>query len=103
MITEPKEEDSLMIGKIRKGRSFGGCRYVTQKDDVIASEGVLLGGRRDGAKFPVAMPAESGRGKPVGHSRSASSRRTHRADRRFGKAGGEYLELMGIRNTSSSW
>ena len=35
-----------MIGKIRKGRSFGGCiRYVTQKDDaeIIASEGVLLG------------------------------------------------------------
>ena len=34
-----------MIGKIRKGRSFGGCiRYVTQKDDakIIASEGVLL-------------------------------------------------------------
>lgn len=33
-----------MIGKIRKGRSFGGCiRYVTQKDDaeIIASEGVL--------------------------------------------------------------
>ena len=31
-----------MIGKIRKGRSFGGCiRYVTQKDDaeIIASEG----------------------------------------------------------------
>ena len=30
-----------MIGKIRKGRSFGGCiRYVTQKDDaeIIASE-----------------------------------------------------------------
>ena len=28
-----------MIGKIRKGRSFGGCiRYVTQKDDAeIAS------------------------------------------------------------------
>ena len=35
-----------MIGKIKKGRSFGGCiRYVTQKDDakIIASEGVLLG------------------------------------------------------------
>ena len=45
MITDRKE-DSLMIGKIRKGRSFGGCiRYVTQKDDaeIIASEGVLLG------------------------------------------------------------
>ena len=44
MITDRKE-DSLMIGKIRKGRSFGGCiRYVTQKDDaeIIAAEGVLL-------------------------------------------------------------
>lgn len=40
MITDLKK-DSLMIGKIRKGRSFGGCiRYVTQKDDakIIASE-----------------------------------------------------------------
>lgn len=27
-----------MIGKIKKGRSFGGCiRYVTQKDDAKSS------------------------------------------------------------------
>ena len=48
-----------MIGKIRKGRSFGGCiRYVTQKDDakIIASEGVLLGNSGgDGTQLPVAM------------------------------------------------
>ena len=52
MITDRKE-DSLMIGKIRKGRSFGGCiRYVTQKDDaeIIASEGVLLGTAEETAR-----------------------------------------------------
>ena len=35
-----------MIGKLKKGSSFGGCiRYVTGKDEakLIASGGVLLG------------------------------------------------------------
>ena len=35
-----------MIGKLKKGSSFGGCiRYVTGKDEakIIASDGVLLG------------------------------------------------------------
>lgn len=35
-----------MIGKIKKGKSFGGCiRYVMGKDnaEIIASDGVLLG------------------------------------------------------------
>ena len=35
-----------MIGKLKKGASFGGCvRYVTGKDEakIIASDGVLLG------------------------------------------------------------
>ena len=39
-----------MIGKIKKGKSFGGCiRYVMGKDnaEVIASDGVLLGNNRE--------------------------------------------------------
>ena len=35
-----------MIGKLKKGSSFGGCiRYVTGKDEakILASDGVLLG------------------------------------------------------------
>ena len=39
-----------MIGKIKKGKSFGGCiRYVMGKDkvEIIASEGVLLGSNRE--------------------------------------------------------
>ena len=39
-----------MIGKIKKGKSFGGCvRYVMGKDnaEIIASDGVLLGSNRE--------------------------------------------------------
>ena len=76
-----------MIGKIRKGRSFGGCiRYVTQKDDaeIIASEGVLLGTAEEMARsFRWQCLLNPDVAKPVGHIALA----------------GEYLELMGIRNT----
>ena len=39
-----------MIGKIKKGTSFGGCiRYVMGKDnaEIIGSDGVLLGNNRE--------------------------------------------------------
>ena len=39
-----------MIGKIKKGKSFGGCiRYVMGKDnaEIIGSDGVLLGNNRE--------------------------------------------------------
>ena len=39
-----------MIGKIKKGKSFGGCiRYVMGKDnaEIIDSDGVLLGNLRN--------------------------------------------------------
>ena len=39
-----------MIGKIKKGKSFGGCiRYVMGKDNVeiMASDGELLGNIRE--------------------------------------------------------
>ena len=69
-----------MIGKIRKGRSFGGCiRYVTQKDDaeIIASEGVLLGTAEEMARSFRWQCLLTWRNR-WDTSRSASSRRTHR-------------------------
>ena len=39
-----------MIGKIKKGKSFGGCiHYVMGKDnaEIIASDGVLLGTNKE--------------------------------------------------------
>lgn len=71
-----------MIGKIRKGRSFGGCiRYVTQKDDaeIIASEGVLLGTAEEMARsFRWQCLLNPDVANRWDTSRSASSRRTHR-------------------------
>ena len=70
MITGRKK-DSLMIRKIKKGRSFGGCiRYVTQKDDaeIIASEGVLLGTAEEMARsFRWQCLLNPDVAKPVGH------------------------------------
>ena len=44
------EREAVMIGKIKKGKSFGGCiRYVMGKDnaEIIDSDGVLLGNIRE--------------------------------------------------------
>ena len=105
MITDLKEEDSLMIGKIKKGRSFGGCiRYVTQKDDakIIASEGVLLGTAEEMARsFRWQCLLNPDVTKPVGHI--ALSFKPEDAPRLtdafMARLAEEYLELMGIRNT----
>ena len=94
-----------MIGKIRKGRSFGGCiRYVTQKDDaeIIASEGVLLGTAEEMARsFRWQCLLNPDVTKPVGHI--ALSFKPEDAPRLtdafMARLAGEYLELMGIRNT----
>lgn len=52
-----------MIGKLKKGSSFGGCiRYVTGKDEakILASDGVLLRHEcRDNAKFRATEAAKS--------------------------------------------
>ena len=48
-----------MIGKLKKGASFGDCvRYVTCKDEakIIASDGVLLGTSPQMACCSVRMP-----------------------------------------------
>ena len=94
-----------MIGKIKKGRSFGGCiRYVTQKDDakIIASEGVLLGTAEEMARsFRWQCLLNPDVTKPVGHI--ALSFKPEDAPRLtdafMARLAGEYLELMGIRNT----
>ena len=94
-----------MIGKIRKGRSFGGCiRYVTQKDDaeIIASEGVLLGTAEEMARsFRWQCLLNPDVAKPVGHI--ALSFKPEDAPRLtdafMARLAGEYLVLMGIRNT----
>ena len=81
-----------MIGKIRKGRSFGGCiRYVTQKDDaeIIASEGVLLGTAEEMARsFRWQCLLNPDVAKSVGHI-ALTFKPEDEADRRvYGKAGG---------------
>ena len=94
-----------MIGKIKKGRSFGGCiRYVTQKDNakIIASEGVLLGTVEETARsFRWQCLLNPDVTKPVGHI--ALSFKPEDAPRLtdafMASLAEEYLELMGIRNT----
>ena len=94
-----------MIGKIKKGRSFGGCiRYVTQKDDakIIASEGVLLGTAEEMAhSFRWQCLLNPDVAKPVGHI--ALSFKPEDAPRLtdafMASLAEEYLKLMGIRNT----
>ena len=94
-----------MIGKIKKGRSFGGCiRYVTQKDDaeIIASEGVLLGTAEEMARsFRWQCLLNPDVTKPVGHI--ALSFKPEDAPRLtdafMARLAGEYLELMGDRKS----
>ena len=84
---------------------FSGCiRYVTQKDDakIIASEGVLLGTVEETAcSFRWQCLLNPDVAKPVGHI--ALSFKPEDAPRLtdafMARLAGEYLELMGIRNT----
>ena len=60
-----------MIGKLKKGSSFGGCiRYVTGKDEakILASDGVLLGTNAEIVQsFELQRQLNSRIKKPVGH------------------------------------
>ena len=60
-----------MIGKLKKGSSFGGCiRYVTGKDEakIIASDGVLLGTNAEMMQsFELQRQLNPRIKKPVGH------------------------------------
>jgi hypothetical protein len=60
-----------MIGKLKKGSSFGGCiRYVTGKDEakILASDGVLLGTNAEMTQsFELQRQLNPRIKKPVGH------------------------------------
>ncbi|WP_027452498.1 relaxase/mobilization nuclease domain-containing protein [Segatella albensis] len=60
-----------MIGKLKKGASFGGCvRYVTGKDEakILASDGVLLGTNAEITQsFELQRQLNPRIKKPVGH------------------------------------
>ena len=69
-----------MIGKLKKGASFGGCiRYVTGKDEaeIIAFDGVLLGTNAEMTQsFELQKQLNPRIKKPVDTLRLASSQRT---------------------------
>ena len=94
-----------MIGKIKKGKSFGGCiRYVMGKDNaaIIDSDGVLLGNIREiTASFNYQCELNPKIKQPVGHI-ALSFKPEDKAlltDEFMAKIAREYMELMGIKNT----
>ncbi len=94
-----------MIGKIKKGKSFGGCiRYVMGKDSakIIDSDGVLLENIREiTASFNYQRELNPKIKQPVGHI-ALSFKPEDKAlltDEFMAKIAREYMELMGIRNT----
>ena len=94
-----------MIGKIKKGKSFGGCvRYVMGKDDakILASDGVLLGTNREMIdSFNCQCLLNPKIKQPLGHI--ALSFKPEDAprltDEFMAKIALEYMDLMGIKNT----
>ena len=94
-----------MIGKIKKGKSFGGCiRYVMGKDnaEIIASDGVLLGSNREMIdSFNCQCLLNPKIKQPLGHiALSFKPEDTPRlTDEFMVKIALEYMELMGIKNT----
>ena len=94
-----------MIGKIKKGKSFGGCiRYVMGKDNaaIIDSDGVLLGNIREITdSFNYQRELNPKIKQPVGHI-ALSFKPEDKAlltDEFMAKIAREYMELMGIKNT----
>ena len=94
-----------MIGKLKKGSSFGGCiRYVTGKDEakILASDGVLLGTNAEMAQsFELQRQLNPRIKKPVGHIALSfkPEDKTLLTDEFMAKIAREYMELMGIQNT----
>ena len=94
-----------MIGKIKKGKTFGGCiRYVMGKDnaEIIASNGVLLGTNKEMIdSFNCQCLLNPKIKQPLGHI--ALSFKPEDAprltDEFMAKIALEYMELMGIKNT----
>ena len=94
-----------MIGKIKKGKSFGGCiRYVMGKDnaEIIASDGVLLGSNKEMIdSFNCQCLLNPKIKQPLGHiALSFKPEDTPRlSDEFMAKIALEYMDLMGIKNT----
>lgn len=94
-----------MIGKIKKGKSFGGCiRYVMGKDnaEIIASDGVLLGNTHEITdSFNYHRMLNPKIKQPVGHIALSfkPEDKPKLADELMAKIAMEYMDLMGIRNT----
>ena len=94
-----------MIGKLKKGSSFGGCiRYVTGKDEakILASDGVLLGTNAEMTQsFELQRQLNPRIKKPVGHialsyKPEAKPRLT---DEFMAKIALEYMRKMGVTDT----
>ena len=94
-----------MIGKLKKGSSFGGCiRYVTGKDEarIIASDGVLLGTNAEMAQsFELQRLLNSKIKKPVGHIALSfkPEDKPRLTDEFMAKIALEYMQMMGIKDT----
>ena len=94
-----------MIGKIKKGKSFGGCiRYVMGKDnaEIIGSDGVLLGNNREIAdSFNCQCLLNPKIKQPVGHIALSfkPEDKPVLSNEFMAKIAMEYMDLMGIRNT----
>jgi len=94
-----------MIGKIKKGKSFGGCiRYVMDKDnaEIIASDGVLLGTNKEMIdSFNCQCLLNPKIKQPLGHIALSFKREDapRLTDEFMAKIALEYMQLMGIKNT----
>ena len=94
-----------MIGKLKKGCSFGGCiRYVTGKDEakILASDGVLLSTNAEIAQsFELQRQLNPRIKKPVGHIALSfkPEDKPRLTDEFMAKIALEYMQMMGITNT----
>ncbi len=94
-----------MIGKLKKGCSFGGCiRYVTGKDEakIIASDGVLLGTNAEITQsFELQRQLNPRIKKSVGHIALSfkPEDKPRLTDEFMAKITLEYMQMMGITDT----
>ena len=94
-----------MIGKLKKGASFGGCvRYVTDKDDakILASDGVLLGTNTEITQsFELQRQLNPRIKKPVGHIALSfkPEDKPRLTDEFMAKIALEYMQMMWIKDT----
>ena len=94
-----------MIGKLKKGSSFGGCiRYVTGKDEakILASDGVLLGTNTEMTQsFELQRQLNPRIKKPVGHIALSfkPEDKPRLTDEFMAKIALEYMQMMRIKDT----